>query len=96
MTSLTLKSSRQQPLRPLIEAALENELRLLEVGIRRTEERLRAFEEKYTLSSDEFLRLVEQDALPETMETIEWLGELRLLERLREKANTLREIQFAN
>lgn len=37
MTELTLISTNQRPLKPLVEAALANELRLLEAGIRRTE-----------------------------------------------------------
>ena len=38
----------------------------------------------------------EQDELTETLEFAEWIGEYHLLERLREKADTLREIQFAD
>jgi hypothetical protein len=96
MAALTLTSSRERPLRPLVEAALHNELRLLQTGIRRTEQRLQAFETKYGFSSQEFLRRYEDDELPETLDFAEWIGEYRLLERLREKADTLQEIRFAN
>jgi hypothetical protein len=96
MAALTLTSRGQHPLRPLIEAAIYNELRLLQAGIERTEERLRAFETQYGLSSPEFLRRYENDELPESLDFAEWIGEYRLLERLREKANTLQEIRFAN
>ena len=51
MTVLTLTSAKRRPLRPLVEAALENQLRLLHAGIARTEERLRAFEADFGLSS---------------------------------------------
>ncbi len=40
MSVLTLTSSRQRPLRPLVEAAIHNELRRLQTGIQRTEQRL--------------------------------------------------------
>ncbi len=96
MTVLTLTSTRRRPLRPLVEAALQNELRLLQAGIRRTEKRLQAFETEYALSSQEFLRRYENDELLETLEFTEWIGEQRLLERLREKAETLQEIRFAD
>ena len=36
MAALTLTSPRQRPLRPLVEAAIHNELRLLQTGIRQT------------------------------------------------------------
>ena len=96
MSALTLTFSRQHPLRPLVEAAIQNELRLLEAGIRRTEERLQDFEEKHGLDTQEFLRRYESDEISETLEFAEWIGEYRLLKRLREKAETLQEIRFAN
>lgn len=96
MTELTLISKRQRPLKPLVEAALANESRLLEAGIQRTEKRLRDFEAQYQMSTDEFLRCYENDELEETLEFAEWIGEYRMLERLCEKASTLREIEFAN
>jgi hypothetical protein len=96
MSALKLTSSRQRPLRPLIEAAIQNELRLLQSGIRRTEQRLEAFETRYGFSSHEFLQHYENDELPETLDFAEWVGECRLLERLKEKAETLQEIHFAH
>ncbi len=96
MAQLTLISTREQPLKPLVEAALANELRLLEAAIRRTEQRLREFEAQYGLSTDEVIRRFENDELEETLEFAEWIGEYRLLERLREKADTLRGIESAN
>ncbi len=70
-----------------------NELRLLEVGIRRTEQKLQGFETRYGLPSTEFVRRYEQDRLEETLEFAEWIGEYRLLERLRGKADALRELR---
>ena len=96
MAELTLVSSRQRQLKPLVEAALHNELRLLEAGIRRTRQKLQEFETQYGLPSAEFIRRYEQDELEETLEFAEWIGEYRLLERLEEKVDTLREIRFAN
>jgi hypothetical protein len=96
MTELTLISTHQHPLKPLVEAALANELRLLEAGIRRTEQRLHEFEAKYQLSTDKFIHRFEDDEFEETLEFAEWIGEYRLLERLHEKANILRGIEFAN
>ena len=96
MAELVLTSPRQRRLRPLVEAAIQNELRLLAAGIRRTEERLHAFETQYGLTSAEFIRRFENDELQETLDLAEWVGECRLLERLKDKEATLQEIQFAN
>lgn len=96
MTELTLVSTHQRPLKPLVEAALANELRLLQAGLQRTEQRLNEFEAKYQLSTSEFIRRYEADEFEETLEFAEWIGEYRLLEKLREKVDILQGIQFAN
>lgn len=96
MPQLQLISQGKHELKPLVQAALQNELRLLEAGIRQTEARLRVFEEQYHLSSLDFLRQYENDELEETLDFMEWIGEYRLLQRLNEKAETLKGIYFAN
>lgn len=96
MTELVLISNRQLPLRPLVETALANEVRLLEVGIRRTERRLHEFEATYGMTTKDFLRRFENDELDETLEFAEWIGEYRLLQRLNDKTEVLRGVRFAN
>ena len=91
MSELRLISSRKQPLKPLIEAALNNELRLLEAGLRRTQQRLHDFEAQYGFSTSEFVQRFENNRLGETLDFDEWIGEHRLLKRLEEKADTLRD-----
>ncbi len=96
MTELTLVSAHQRPLKPLIEAALANELRLLQAGIQRTEQRLQEFEAKYQLTTPEFICRFEDDDFEETLEFAEWIGEHRLLQKLREKTEILQGIKFAH
>jgi hypothetical protein len=96
MADLRLVSTRNRQLKPLVEAALANELRLMEAGIRRTEQRLQEFERKYRLGTQAFLARYENDEIEETLDFDEWIGEFRLLVRLREKADTLKDIRFAN
>ena len=71
-------------------------LRLLEAGMRRSEQRLQEFEGHYGLSTADFIQRYEHDELEETLEFAEWIGEYRLKERLLEKADILRAIRFAN
>ena len=96
MAELTLVSSSQHPLQPLVEGALQNELRLLEAGIQRSEQRLQEFEARYGLSTADFTQHYENDQLEETLEFAEWIGESRLRARLLEKADALRAIRFAD
>ena len=96
MTELILVSPDNRSLRPLIEGALANELRLLQAGIRQTEQRLHTFEQQYQMTTALFLQKFENDELDETLDLAEWIGEWRLLQRLREKVNTVQGISFAN
>lgn len=75
-----------------VEAALHNELRLLESGIRQTKNRLKKFEEKYNMTTENFIFNYENDAIGETLEFAEWIGESRMLERLTDKSEALKNI----
>ena len=96
MVEITLVSFGQRPLQPLLQEAIHNELRLVQAGLHRTEQRLRAFEARYNLPTAEFLKRYENDEQQETLDLAEWIGEYRLAERLREKIKILQEIRFAN
>ena len=94
--TITITGQGGRPLRPLIEAAIQREIELLGIGVRRGEQRVAAFEQQHGLTSDEFLRRVQNDELVETHDTIEWIGELQMRERLRDKATTLRGLHSAD
>ena len=96
MATLTLTSARNGSLRPLVEAALDNEAAVLEVGIRKTQWRLHEFESKYDLSTDEFLAKFRAEEIAETLELDEWIGESRMLRHLQEKLDTLRSLHIAD
>ncbi len=94
MAQVTLSSDSERPLRPLVEVALADALRLEEAGLWRTEQRLREFEGRYGMATAEFIARYERDELEETPDFDEWVGEHRLLLRQREKADALRGIRI--
>ena len=94
MTDVRLVSSGERELKPLVKSALANELRLIEAGIQQANKAISAFEDKYELATQEFVTRYENDEIEETMDFAEWIGEIRLVERLQEKAETLRDIRF--
>ncbi|MEZ4736807.1 MAG: hypothetical protein R3E79_57735 [Caldilineaceae bacterium] len=96
MVELTLIAPGEQALKPLVEAALMNEQRMLEMGLRKTQQRLQRFETQYGLSTAEFVANYRNDLIQETVETIEWLGEYRMAQRIQAKIDTLKAIHFAN
>jgi hypothetical protein len=98
MAELKIICKHPDSLRDLVERTVASELRLLTDGIRRTEERIKEFETKYQLSTEEFLRRFENDEIQHSldMEFDEWIGESRMLKSLLEEADTLRGIAFVN
>lgn len=92
MTEITLISSSTHPLQPLIEAALMNEIRLLEAGLEQTEKRLRAFETVHGIATSDFVRLYTNDEISENLDTIEWLGEYHM----RHEIDALKGVRFAH
>ena len=70
----------------------------LEDGIRRTEQRLKKFETKYQMTTEEFLRRFENDEITHRldMEFDEWIGESLMLDSLREKADRLTVFECIN
>ncbi|MFP4390301.1 MAG: hypothetical protein ACLFPR_15310 [Desulfococcaceae bacterium] len=91
MNVLKVISEGPHDLKTVVSGALEKEARLLEAGIRKTEKRLSAFEEKYQKKTDDFLADYAEDRLDDSMDFMEWVGEHRMLERLREKMKALRK-----
>ena len=77
-------------LKPLLETALQNETKLLSHGIRRTQERLRAFEQQFGMRSAEFERKFNARKLDETLDYIDWVMEIKALAMLKEQYNALR------
>jgi hypothetical protein len=69
-------------LKPLLESAIQSELHMLELGLARIVERLQAFEKQYGLTSDEFERRFEAGEIGESLDHIEWAGEIKTYRRL--------------
>jgi len=69
-------------LRPLVESAIRSELRMLELGLERTRQHLHGFEMRYGISSQEFWRQFEAGEIAESLDAIEWAGEIETHRRL--------------
>lgn len=96
MAELKIICEYPDSLKKFIEEALSRRIASLKDGIRRTEERIKEFESKYQMSTEEFLRRYENDEIQETLELDEWIGESLMLKGLQEDLDTLRGIEFAN
>lgn len=90
---VTVTTEASVALKPLLESAVRTELRMLEIGLERTAQRLRDFEERFGLGSEEFERRFDAGQVGESLDFIEWAGEIktyRLLQAQREALQGVR------
>jgi len=91
---VTITTDAQITLKPLIESALRSELRMLELSLQRTIQRLRAFETQYGLTSDEFERRFNSGEIEESLDFIEWAGEIKTHRLLDAHRQALQGVQL--
>jgi hypothetical protein len=89
LSQVTVTTESPSVLKPLLRAAMRNEARALSHGIKRTRERLVTFEKQFDMTSDEFERRFVAAEIAESLEFIEWLGEIKMLRVLNEQKAAL-------
>jgi hypothetical protein len=68
---------------PVIQDAIAAKMKRTEIGFRKTEQEIRKFENKYNISSDDFLMTyTAEDLTGGDEDYISWMGELKLREAL--------------
>ena len=84
LQQVTVRTDDRKTLKPLLKSAIENEKKMVLLGLERTRARLVEFEQAFHLSSVEFERRLHASEIAETVEFSEWrmeIGMLKLLER---------------
>lgn len=94
LQQITIETSDASQLKPLIREAIQAQLEDIERGIRKTRARLKAFERRYGMSTEEFLRRFHPGDLEETLDFIEWHGETKMLALLEEKRAALKDARL--
>lgn len=91
LQQITIETPNAKRLKPLIRSVIENTVYDVERGIQKTRAKLEAFEKQYEMSSAEFERRFESGELEETLDFIEWQGEIKTLRLLEEKLTAFKE-----
>ena len=93
--NITISADTKIDLKPLVEGALRSEIRILELGIERTMERVRAFEQQYSLPYSlpfaEFEHQFEAGSIDDDLDYVEWAGEIRTYRLLTAQQRALQE-----
>ncbi len=91
-----LTSKYPDTLRPLIESMIAERLRSIDKGIKITQDRIQEFEEKYQMSTGEFLERYSNDEFQHSFDFDEWIGESGMLKGLLKDLNVLRGLEFVD
>jgi hypothetical protein len=86
---IRVSSDATVPIKPLIESAIQAELRMLDLAMERTKKRLQDFENAYGMPSKEFEGRFERGDLAESLDLIEWAGELKTFRMLNDQREAL-------
>jgi hypothetical protein len=79
----------------LVRTAVASEIARLELGLEMAYKRLKPFEEKYEVTSEQFIaEMAAEDLEGGDDEYVQWAGEYKLMCDLKEKLAQLREIQI--
>lgn len=94
LQEIVIKTNASEALKPLVEAAIRNQIKTLQHGVQRTKERIAEFEKRAGMSSAEFEKKLQADEIPETIETIDWNMELAALHLLESQYQSLSEAEI--
>jgi len=94
MVKLHISSDRKNIL-PLIQDAISYKINRTKIGLNKTEESIRKFEELYKINSTSFLdSYTAEDLSGGDDHYISWVGEINLKESLLDELNVLNEIEY--
>jgi hypothetical protein len=95
LQELTIRTNDRTTLEPLLKTAIENEKKMLSLGLERTRQRLTEYEQQYRITSDQFERRLNAMALTESVAYSEWRMEIGMLRLLESQYRALQEAELA-
>jgi hypothetical protein len=93
LQQVTIQTQDAKRLKLLLKSAIQSQLDDIEHGIQLTRARLEAFEKQYKMSTAEFLRRFKPGDLEETLDFLDWQGEVKMLALLEEKRDAFKDAQ---
>lgn len=97
MSEIVLRSNKPDKASLVVKEALETEMLRVKYSRRLAKHRLKKFEEKYSVSSKEFInRWTAEDLEGGDMEYVEWAGEYKLSLILDERMAALNSIEHVS
>ncbi len=97
MAEIKLRSEQSDEAVNILRDALKTEEMRLSHALEIAERRIRRFEEKYGITSSNFLeQWTAEDLEGGDVEYVEWAGEMKLASRAQERLNILKNIEYVD
>ena len=93
MSIIIINSGDTEELKTLVKGALENEAKLITIGLKKTRKNLRNYEDKFKMDSETFYKRYSLGEMDDSMEYIEWAGEIETLKKLERNFKDLSEAE---
>ena len=93
MTQLIIKSPSAANVKPLIQAALDHEMRILKIGLEKTMQQLCQFEKRFGKESHQFYLEFQDGIFGDAIEYMKWAGEYETFLQLQDDYNEIQGIQ---
>lgn len=94
MAEILIKGNKPESIMPILDSAIRNQLKLLKTNINKTKLRISSFEQKYNMSSEQFVQKIREGMDDDNLDFVEWIGETKILKRLEEEYNELEGLQI--
>ncbi len=93
MSKISIKPEGTDELRILVKGALENEIKLITIGLKKTRESLNKYEDKFKMDSEIFYKKYSSGDVGDSAEYIKWAGEIETLKKLERNLKDLSEAE---
>ncbi|HID20368.1 MAG TPA: hypothetical protein EYP28_05480 [Methanophagales archaeon] len=94
MAEIVIRTGKSESIMPVLDSAIRNQLKLLKTSINRTKSRISSFEQKYSMSTEQFIQKIREGMDDDNLEFVEWLGETKILKRLEEEYKELEGLRI--
>jgi len=96
MNRIHLESPEKKQLAVLLQASISDQLKVLTIGIEKTQKKIEQFEKQFHMSSDEFYQAYLRGDMGDEEAVMEWAGEIETLRKLQQDYRLLKETEICS
>lgn len=68
MAEILIRGNKPESIMPILDSAIHNQLKLLKASINRTQIRISSFEQKYSMSTEQFMQKIREEMDDDNLE----------------------------